>query len=89
MADPAGEWRVGSHYGIHVYEGDRPVATFLDPADAERAVAAVNAQRTDAGLRAAAERVVEVWGDPAGPEKVVDLVTAVADLRGALRGRRA
>jgi hypothetical protein len=33
-------WRVGRHYGIHVYEGDRPVATFLDAADAQRAVAA-------------------------------------------------
>lgn len=40
---PPGEWRVGQHYGIHVYEGDRPVATFHDAADAERAVAAVNA----------------------------------------------
>lgn len=36
-------WRIGKHYGIHVYEGDRPVATFHDAADAERAVAAVNA----------------------------------------------
>ncbi len=44
----AGPWRVGRHYGIHVYEAsaagdDRPVATFHDPADAERAVRAVNA----------------------------------------------
>lgn len=37
-----GPWRVGNHYGIHVYEGDRPVATFHDPADAERAVQVVN-----------------------------------------------
>jgi hypothetical protein len=36
-------WRVGRHYGIHVYEGDEPVATFHDPARALRAVAAVNA----------------------------------------------
>ena len=35
-------WRVGQHYSIHVYEGDRPVATFHDPADAQRAVDAVN-----------------------------------------------
>lgn len=35
-------WRVGSHYGIHVYQGDRPVATFHDPEDAARAVRAVN-----------------------------------------------
>lgn len=43
-ADSAGEaWRVGRSYGIHVYCGDRPVATFLDAADAERAVADHNA----------------------------------------------
>jgi hypothetical protein len=35
-------WRVGSHYAIHVYQGERPVATFHDPADAARAVAAAN-----------------------------------------------
>jgi len=35
-------WRVGEHYGIHVYEGDRPVATFLTETDARMAVIAVN-----------------------------------------------
>ena len=35
-------WRVGSHYKVHVYQGERPVATFHDPADAARAVAAAN-----------------------------------------------
>jgi hypothetical protein len=35
-------WRVGEHYGIHVYEGDRPVATFHDPRDATLAIQAVN-----------------------------------------------
>jgi hypothetical protein len=35
-------WRTGRHYGIHIYEDDRPVATFHDPADAQRAVDAVN-----------------------------------------------
>jgi hypothetical protein len=35
-------WRVGNHYGIHVYEGDRPVATFHNAEDAGLAVAAVN-----------------------------------------------
>jgi hypothetical protein len=35
-------WRVGEHYGIHVYAGDRPVATFHTVADAKRAVEAVN-----------------------------------------------
>lgn len=37
-----GRWRVGEHYGIHVYEGDRPVATFHAPEDAELCVSAVN-----------------------------------------------
>jgi hypothetical protein len=41
-----GPWRVGQHYGIHVYEvtaagDDRPVATFHRAEDAARAVAAV------------------------------------------------
>lgn len=36
-------WRVGEHYGIHVYEGDRPVATFHDAKDAASAVASFNA----------------------------------------------
>jgi hypothetical protein len=35
-------WRVGAHYDIHVYEGDRPVATFHHPADAAACVAAFN-----------------------------------------------
>lgn len=42
-------WRVGRAYGIHVYEvgptspeGDRPVATFHYPQDAELAVQCVN-----------------------------------------------
>jgi len=35
-------WRVGQHYGLHVYEGERPVATFHRPEDAARAVDAVN-----------------------------------------------
>lgn len=44
-----GQWRVGSKYGIHVYEGDRPVATFLRPDDAKLAVEAVNAHAAHAG----------------------------------------
>ncbi len=35
-------WRVGEHYGIHVYEGDRPVGTFSTSEDALRAVAALD-----------------------------------------------
>lgn len=41
-------WRVGGHYGIHVYQGDLPVATFFRPEDAARTVQAVNdLQRRD------------------------------------------
>jgi hypothetical protein len=39
-------WRVGRHYGIHVYQGDRPVATFQRAEDAARCVEAVNAAIT-------------------------------------------
>lgn len=42
--DP-GPWRVGEHYKIHVYEGDRPVATFHNPEDAQAAVDAYNSAR--------------------------------------------
>lgn len=35
-------YRVGTHYGVHVYEGDRPVATFFDVAEAAAFVAAMN-----------------------------------------------
>ena len=38
-------WRVGEHYGIHVYCGDQPVATFFTPGEARRAVEAHNADR--------------------------------------------
>lgn len=31
-------WRVGDTYAIHVYEDNRPVATFLKPLDATQAV---------------------------------------------------
>lgn len=37
------QWRVGQHYGIHVYQGGRPVATFHHAVDAAEAVRAVNA----------------------------------------------
>jgi len=32
------DWRVGTHYNIHNYEGDRPVATFFRSEDAQCAV---------------------------------------------------
>lgn len=54
----SGQWRVGQHYGIHIYEGDRPVATFHRPEDAKRAVAAVNGQPGDPFVEADLEHVV-------------------------------
>ena len=38
-------WRVGEHYGVHVYCGESPVATFFTPGEARRAVEAHNADR--------------------------------------------
>lgn len=35
-------WRLGRHYPIHVYQGDRPVATFFREEDAAACVAARN-----------------------------------------------
>lgn len=52
--DLAGQWRVGQHYMIHVYEGDRPVATFHTAADAR---AAVTAHNDHAALLAHVERL--------------------------------
>lgn len=42
-AEPSeGRYRVGRTYGIHVYSGDRPVATFHDPDEANWFVDAAN-----------------------------------------------
>ena len=38
----SGRWRVGQYYSIHVYEGERPVATFHRQEDALAAVEAMN-----------------------------------------------
>ncbi len=69
-------WRVGRHYGIHVYEDDRPVATFLTPEDAAMAV---SDRRRALAEREAKRKIVELheivtvdyagqwWTDPAPP----------------------
>ena len=52
LAPPAPDvrpWRVGTHYGIHVYDGERPVATFFRAGEAERAVALYNAALAQEG----------------------------------------
>lgn len=41
-------WRVGTHYSVHVYEGQRPIATFFTSADARLAVQAYNEFREKA-----------------------------------------
>lgn len=66
MTEPiAPRYRVGSHYGIHVYEiargasmeEDRPVATASTPDDAQRIVDALN------HLHRAAEELSDDWHD--------------------------
>jgi hypothetical protein len=47
-----GPWRVGTHYAIHVYEDQRPVATFLTAFDARVAVRDHNAARLNAPAKA-------------------------------------
>ena len=71
------DWRVGSHYKIHVYEcsredgqpsdDDRPVATFHTVMDARAAVEAHNTR---------ADVVVEV--DPEAEAAIVDRAVSVA-----------
>lgn len=66
-AAPGGEWRVGRRVPIHVYEGERPLGTFLRAEDAARAVAAVNATPAaetapDAGLVEALKEIAKGEG---------------------------
>lgn len=56
-------WRVGEHYGIHVYDGNRPVATFHTEEDARRCVAAVTAQEPRPALYVNHPRTEPVAGD--------------------------
>jgi hypothetical protein len=65
-------WRVGRHYNIHVYEGDRPVATFFREEDARQAV-------EDHNLKA---QLAE-----ARREGVMSIVGPLADLARAHVGR--
>ncbi len=56
-------WRVGTSYSIHVYQGDRPVATFVNPADAQRAVEAVNASNREPPPDTSWVRMVDIEED--------------------------
>lgn len=65
MRETMAAWRVGRHYNIHVYEGERPVATFHSPDDARRCVEAVNTSAVS--MREMAAKVAEACEiDPRG-----------------------
>lgn len=84
-------WRVGEHYGIHVYEGDRPVATFHQALDAEIAVDSVNrtyvqitedvVDRCTQALRDA--NTLQAWRE-ANPSAADTLVPAAAYARAVI-----
>jgi DNA repair exonuclease SbcCD ATPase subunit len=74
-------WRVGNHYGIHVYEDQRPVATFHAEEDARRCVQAVNAQRSDDPSAGAASELRRVRALTVGEQ---DTVRKAADTIGSL-----
>jgi hypothetical protein len=69
---------VGEHYAIHVYEAERPVATFHTVADARRAVDAVNRavpQQPSSEPRSL-EDIERWWG-----ESEADITALVAEVR--------
>jgi hypothetical protein len=48
-------WRVGNHYGIHLYAGDEPIGTMLTPELAAAAAEAHNAAVGDGSVRISGE----------------------------------
>jgi hypothetical protein len=48
-------WRVGTHYGIHLYAGDEPIGTMLTPELAEAAAEAHNAVTGDGTVKISGE----------------------------------
>lgn len=70
-------WRVGSHYRVHVYDGERPVATFLREQDAAAAVAAHNALEPFG-----ARRVLAVVRPPEQAQAYAVLARGLADSYG-------
>lgn len=78
-------WRVGNHYGIHVYEGDRPVATFHREADARRCVEAL-AERDDLAAKVAAVETLLRDADRYAPRSVLNRVSA-DNIRRALQAK--
>lgn len=72
----SGPWRVGRSYRLHVYEGDRPVATFHHAEDAARAVTAVNRQQVapDSGSGPLAQLTAERDEARATVQRVRELV---------------
>lgn len=76
-------WRVGNHYGIHVYAGDEPVATFHSAVSAERAVAAVNGTAVPEQMLRRGDRVRLIQAQPV-VEAVVEVVALPGDAPGLL-----
>jgi len=54
------KWRVGTHYGIHVYAGNRPVATFHNRVEALQAVADHNSQEPRLGCATTRQLLREI-----------------------------
>jgi hypothetical protein len=48
-------WRVGTHYGIHLYAGDEPIGTMLTPELAAAAAEAHNAAVGDGVVKISGE----------------------------------
>ena len=59
MADlTAAPWRVGTHYGIHLYAGDEPIGTMLAPE-----LAAAAAEAHNAAIEASGAGMVKISGE--------------------------
>jgi hypothetical protein len=77
-------WRVGRHYAIHVYEGERPVATFHTVIDARLGAAAP--ALADALEAWAKSITAHLGGDPINPRELDALrINTEAALRAAGR----
>ena len=83
---PKKAWRLGNHFGV--YEGNRPLGTFLDGADAEQAVRDHNArlQDTDDGVspydQGWADGFAEALGPPPPPPRQLTVPEYIAQRMG-------
>ena len=59
MTDLTGTpWRVGTHFGIHLYAGDEPLGTMLTPE-----LAAAAAEAHNAAIEASGDGTVKISGE--------------------------